>query len=251
MLLAMAKVILDENRFDATFVKNWTNWEELEVDGFGAKGQSFEALIEALKKHYAQFTPQFAEKESGVKAEVIVKTGPRDRDRGQSLRLASVAGQRLGQSRWMAAGACADAAACADRFGRHRRWPQSERMEQVCSQALLDTAAAEELERIAVSAGMAALHSRNVVPVSAFSEGMENSTIALTSPIAGNSSMMNLTGMGSWPELRLLTHGIQIQQDLGEHNPKIRRDHAAIFAGGSENHDCRLTRVELGVFLGS
>ena len=74
VLLAMAKVILDENRFDATFVKNWTNWEELEVDGFKAKGQSFEALIEALKKHYAKFTPQFAEKESGVKAEVIVKT---------------------------------------------------------------------------------------------------------------------------------------------------------------------------------
>ena len=74
VLLAMAKVILDENRFDATFVKNWTNWEELEVDGFKAKGQSFEALIEVLKKHYAKFTPQFAEKESGVKADVIVKT---------------------------------------------------------------------------------------------------------------------------------------------------------------------------------
>ena len=74
VLLAMAKVILDENRFDATFVKNWTNWEELEVDGFRAKGQSFEALIEALKKHYAKFTPQFAEKESGVKSEIIVKT---------------------------------------------------------------------------------------------------------------------------------------------------------------------------------
>jgi anaerobic selenocysteine-containing dehydrogenase len=26
VLLAMAKVILDENRFDAKFVKNWTNW---------------------------------------------------------------------------------------------------------------------------------------------------------------------------------------------------------------------------------
>ena len=73
VLLAMAKVILDENRFDAKFVKNWTNWEELEVDGFQAQGQSFEASIEALKRHYAQFTPQFAEKESGVKAEVIVK----------------------------------------------------------------------------------------------------------------------------------------------------------------------------------
>ena len=74
VLLAMAKVILEENRFDANFVRKWTNWEELEVEGFRAKGQSFEALIEALKKHYSQFTPQFAEKESGVKAEVIVKT---------------------------------------------------------------------------------------------------------------------------------------------------------------------------------
>ena len=74
VLLAMAMIILSENRFDATFVKNWTNWEELEVDGFSARGQSFEALIEALKRHYAKFTPEFAEKESGVKAEVIVKT---------------------------------------------------------------------------------------------------------------------------------------------------------------------------------
>src|ERR1700730_4998735 len=73
VLLAMAKVILDENRFDATFVKNWTNWEELEVDGFKAKGQNFAELIEALKRTYAQFTPQFAGKESGVKADVIVK----------------------------------------------------------------------------------------------------------------------------------------------------------------------------------
>ena len=74
VLLAMAMVILGENRFDAAFVKNWTNWEELEVDGFSAKGQSFEALIAALKRHYAKFTPEFAEKESGVKAEIIVKT---------------------------------------------------------------------------------------------------------------------------------------------------------------------------------
>jgi anaerobic selenocysteine-containing dehydrogenase len=74
VLLAMAMVILRENRFDAKFVKSWTNWEELEVDGFRAKGQSFEALIEALKRHYAKFTPEFAEKESGVKADVIVKT---------------------------------------------------------------------------------------------------------------------------------------------------------------------------------
>jgi anaerobic selenocysteine-containing dehydrogenase len=74
VLLAMAVVILGEQRFDAEFVKNWTNWEELEIDGFSAKGQNFDALIRALQRHYAEFTPEFAEKESGVKAEVIVKT---------------------------------------------------------------------------------------------------------------------------------------------------------------------------------
>jgi anaerobic selenocysteine-containing dehydrogenase len=74
VLLAMAMVILGEGRFDVGFVKNWTNWEELEVDGFRANGESFEAVMEALKRHYAKFTPEFAEKESGVKAEMIVKT---------------------------------------------------------------------------------------------------------------------------------------------------------------------------------
>jgi anaerobic selenocysteine-containing dehydrogenase len=72
VLLAMAKVILDENRFDAAFVKNWTNWQELAIGGFQAQGQTFEWVVDALKKHYVRFTPQFAEKESGVKAEVII-----------------------------------------------------------------------------------------------------------------------------------------------------------------------------------
>lgn len=72
VLLAMAKVILDENRFDAQFVKDWTNWSELKVDGFDAAGQTFEATIEALKRHYAKYTPDFASRESGVPAETIV-----------------------------------------------------------------------------------------------------------------------------------------------------------------------------------
>jgi len=32
VLLAMAMVILTENRFDAEFVRKWTNWEDLEMD---------------------------------------------------------------------------------------------------------------------------------------------------------------------------------------------------------------------------
>jgi anaerobic selenocysteine-containing dehydrogenase len=73
VLLAMAMVILNENRYDATFLRNWTNWEELEVDGFNAKGQTLEAAIEALKRHYARYTPEFAAAEAGVKPEVIVR----------------------------------------------------------------------------------------------------------------------------------------------------------------------------------
>jgi anaerobic selenocysteine-containing dehydrogenase len=73
VLLAMAKVILDENRYDAQFVKRWTNWEELEIAGFQARGQTFESSIEFLKRHYARYTPEFAEAESGVRAEVIVR----------------------------------------------------------------------------------------------------------------------------------------------------------------------------------
>ncbi len=70
VLLAMAKVILDENLFDAEFVKNWTNWQQLELEGFDG---SFESAITALRKYYARFTPEFAEKESGVPAVNIVR----------------------------------------------------------------------------------------------------------------------------------------------------------------------------------
>lgn len=73
VLLAMAMLLLEENRFDREFVKKWTNWEDMEVDGFKARGQNFDACMNALKQHYARFTPEFAEKESGVKADVIVK----------------------------------------------------------------------------------------------------------------------------------------------------------------------------------
>src|ERR1019366_8383699 len=57
-------------------------WEELEVDGFKADSHNFDAAIEALKRHYAQYTPEFAEKESGVKADVIVKVAREIADAG-------------------------------------------------------------------------------------------------------------------------------------------------------------------------
>ena len=72
-LLAMAKVILDESLYDARFLRDWVNWEDFETDGFRARGRSFEEFIEALRRHYARYTPEFAEQESGIPAAQIVE----------------------------------------------------------------------------------------------------------------------------------------------------------------------------------
>jgi anaerobic selenocysteine-containing dehydrogenase len=82
VLLAMAKVILDENRFDAAFMKSWTNWEDLAIDGAPTQDRSFEASIKALSHHYAHYTPEFAERESGIKAETIVRIAREIADAG-------------------------------------------------------------------------------------------------------------------------------------------------------------------------
>ena len=72
VLLAMAKIILEEGLHDAEFLRDWTNWgqylENLHPDG----DRSFGSFIEALKTDYARYTPEYAEKESGVPADRIV-----------------------------------------------------------------------------------------------------------------------------------------------------------------------------------
>lgn len=72
-LLAMAQVILDEKLYDAQYLRDWVNWEEYEADGFTARGHSFEEFVEALRRHYARYTPEFAQQESGIPAAQIVK----------------------------------------------------------------------------------------------------------------------------------------------------------------------------------
>ncbi len=89
-LLAMAKVILDEGLYDAEFVRDWVNWDEFEGGGFKARGRSFEEFIEALRRHYAGFTPEYAEKESGLPARVIV----------QIAREIGAAGSRFASHAW-------------------------------------------------------------------------------------------------------------------------------------------------------
>jgi anaerobic selenocysteine-containing dehydrogenase len=72
VLLAMARVLIEENRFDRAFVEKWVNWEAwLKAEGRPLK---FESFVEALKETYSRFTPEFAEQESGLAAAKIVET---------------------------------------------------------------------------------------------------------------------------------------------------------------------------------
>ena len=72
LLLAIARVILEENRFDRAFMERWVNWREY-LRASGSDASRFDDFIAALKRHYAGFTPEFAERECGVPAGTIVE----------------------------------------------------------------------------------------------------------------------------------------------------------------------------------
>lgn len=76
VLLAMALIILKENLFDRDFVRRWVNWEEFLASERTANQPdqdiTFDRFVDRLKQIYAQFTPEFAEKESGVPAAQII-----------------------------------------------------------------------------------------------------------------------------------------------------------------------------------
>ena len=85
MLLAMANHLIQNDLFDAEFVRRWVNWQDLLEDWAyldflkedGAieavpKGESFADFVELLKQMYWEYTPEWAEEESGVPAEAIV-----------------------------------------------------------------------------------------------------------------------------------------------------------------------------------
>ena len=71
VLLAMAKIILEEELYNRPYLENWVNWREYLTKQHPDVPVNFENYISKMKEDYAAYTPEFAEKESGVKAEVI------------------------------------------------------------------------------------------------------------------------------------------------------------------------------------
>jgi anaerobic selenocysteine-containing dehydrogenase len=84
MLLAMANYLIQNDLYNIEYVRRWVNWEELITDkkylkflqdsGFLSsvpKGSAFNDFTELLKELYQSYTMEWAEKETGVKAEMI------------------------------------------------------------------------------------------------------------------------------------------------------------------------------------
>ena len=73
LLLAMVKVLLDEDLYDREFVRAWVDWRGYLLAERPDLAVTFDNFIDSLKELYAQFTPQFAADETGVDAEQIVE----------------------------------------------------------------------------------------------------------------------------------------------------------------------------------
>lgn len=93
VLLAMVRIILQEGSYHRDFMENWVNWQEYMEKMQPNKDCSFEEFIDCLIEEYTEFTPEFAEKESGVKAETIVETA----------RMIGEAGEKFATHNWRSA----------------------------------------------------------------------------------------------------------------------------------------------------
>ncbi|MFQ5740258.1 MAG: molybdopterin-dependent oxidoreductase, partial [Acidobacteriota bacterium] len=93
VLLAMARILLEEDLYDRDYVRNWVNWEEYLEASEPKRQPRFDRFIEKVREEYAGFTLEFAERESGVAAEQILEVA----------RLIGTAGSRLASHVWRSA----------------------------------------------------------------------------------------------------------------------------------------------------
>jgi anaerobic selenocysteine-containing dehydrogenase len=93
LLLAIARVLLDEDLYDREFVRRWVNWQAYLAAARPDLPRTFDSFITALKELYAAFTPEFAEAETGIAADRIL----------QAARAIGRAGTRFSTHSWRAA----------------------------------------------------------------------------------------------------------------------------------------------------
>jgi anaerobic selenocysteine-containing dehydrogenase len=93
-LLAMANIIIRERLFNEKFLRDWVNWRDSLAALNADVAVTFENFIAELEKVYSDYTPQFAEAETGVPAATIVEVA----------RKIGRAGTRFSCHNWRSAG---------------------------------------------------------------------------------------------------------------------------------------------------
>ncbi|MDP6540058.1 MAG: molybdopterin-dependent oxidoreductase [Planctomycetota bacterium] len=73
LLLAVARELLASGRFDAEFVRRWTNWEAFLAAEDPEGDGSFERLIEKLCEVYATYTDEYAASECRIPAGTVAQ----------------------------------------------------------------------------------------------------------------------------------------------------------------------------------
>ena len=94
VLLAMANILIRERLFNEEFLRNWVNWRESLQELNPHVDVTFENFITVLENLYAEYTPEFAEQESGVTASMIEEVA----------RQIGRAGTRFSAHNWRSAG---------------------------------------------------------------------------------------------------------------------------------------------------
>ncbi len=94
VLLAMAKIILDEKWYNESFLREWVNWQDYMANVQPNTEATFENFIAAIREEYKDYTPEFAAKEAGIEAATIVEVA----------RKIGEAGTRFATHNWRSAG---------------------------------------------------------------------------------------------------------------------------------------------------
>ena len=73
LLLAIARELVSSGRYNKEFVRRWVNWDAWLEAVHPDLPRTFESFEAALLKEYAQFTPEYAEAETGVSAAQVIE----------------------------------------------------------------------------------------------------------------------------------------------------------------------------------
>jgi anaerobic selenocysteine-containing dehydrogenase len=95
VLLSFANYLIQNDLYDRDFVRRWWNWKEYLQEQRPDLPVTFEAFESDLKALYAEYTFEFAEKESGVDAETLAEVAA----------VVATAGTRLAAHNWRSAAA--------------------------------------------------------------------------------------------------------------------------------------------------